>query len=324
MTNESSKLWIIGNLAFLSVAIILVIIYALLSFLSLRKLLAVKHEPVHSARELKIIFWYSVVVLNTMCVFRQLFGWSDTFTSALSIRYLEEGLEVIYRFIFTFILLNTIFIVQTVLIMAKGNGKANVDWVRYYSAVATLIPLSIMRSSWIVYKFYGSMNGAMMKFDLKNTETARNLTINATSGYVFKVVGAIYNAYALYEFIIRISLSIVLGFLLWDVGQLMQKKHSLKTIRKYKLKEWAFFIICCILISLIIVYQGLGNIKHQSLDKPVWWHGFVYDFLSQKKPKNIPSSSQLVSSYDIFVITTALLTTSVLTLLAPCRNVMKK
>ena len=324
MADILSKLWIVNNTVFISVTVILVIIHAVLSFLSIRKLLGVRQEPEHSARELKIIFWYLVVSLNIISTVSQLFGWSEEFTGNLSFRYICEALAVLFKFLFTFILLNTVFIIQTVLVMAKGNGNADVDWFRYYSAVATLIPLPLMRLSWPALVFYTSRTKGTLVFDLKNTERARALINNATVHVFASIIRPINGSYAQYEFAIRILLSSVLGFLLWDVANLMKTQRSLTAVRKYKLKEWSIFTVSCILISLVIVYEGLANIKHANKKKaPAFWHPIFFDFLGQTEPDDIPNDTQIVGLHDLLSIFTSLSITSILTLLAPCRNVKK-
>ena len=322
MTDERSTILVVSDSTFFIVTIILVLFHGLLSLLSIKKFLAVRNEPEHSAKHLKVIFWFMIACLNITCTLQQFFGWSSIHTNSLLFRFFDEGLAVIFKFLFTSILLNIIFIIQTVIRMAKGNGSTYVDWTNFYLALATLVPLSVFRSGWVVYKVWGSMNGGMFRFYLNNKEGAKKIYINAFSTPFFDVVGPAYDAYAIYEFVVRMMLSTVLGFLLWEVGNLMQTQRSLKAIRKYKLKEWAFFSICYISISLIIVYCGLVLIKRDS-DEISWWHMFVYNYTKQKKPEYIPPSSKLIGNGDIIGIVIGLLTTSILTFLTPCRNVVK-
>ena len=205
--------------------------------------------------------------------------------------------------------------------MANGNGTADVAWTRFYSAIATIIPLSIIRLSWPVFIFYTSINGGLLRFNLKNVEGARGLRNYIDAEVLYSVPGAIYDAYGIYEFFIRMMLIFVLVNLLWKIGKLLQITRSLREIRKYKVREWAVFTIGCILIQSILVYEGISNIKHDGIDDPSWWHGFFFDFLGQEFPENIPDNSTLIGLHDIMGIVTGIMTVCIITLLAPCRKV---
>lgn len=322
MTDEHFYLWVASRSTFITITVILVLVHGLLSLLAIRKLLAVRKEPEHPVKYIKVIFWYMIVSINIISTFQKTFGWSGRFTNFCRLRYLDEGLEVVFRFLFTAILLTIIFIVQAVIQMAKGDGTTNTDENRYYSALATIVPLSVLRSSMAAYRFYGSMNGGLLKHDINNNEKAKKLIIKAVSENFYDVVIPIYDAYKIYEFIIRMMLIVVSGFVLWEVGQLMSTQNSLKSIRKYKLKEWAIFLICCAFISCIGLYRALGNIKDGRKTKRLW-HLLIYSSPTQKRPEYIPLGSFLIGKGDIIGIVIGLLTTLILTLLTPCRNVVK-
>ena len=79
MSDEKSYLWVVNNTAFILVTIILVIIHAVMSVLSLRKLIGVRQESENSIKKLKTIFWYLVFPLNIICTLEKFFGWSEEF-----------------------------------------------------------------------------------------------------------------------------------------------------------------------------------------------------------------------------------------------------
>ena len=316
--------WAISNTIFITVASMLVILHFTFSYFSIKKLLAVRKEPKHSVKKLKIIFWSLVVSLNIIATICRLFGWSEKNNASMDIRFIFELLDVGYKFIFTSILLTTIFIIKNVIIMAKGNGTSNVEWSRYYSAILTFVPLSLIELSWPAIIFYSTFSKGPLVFYPDNTEAARTLTNQVLAKIPGNVIANVNGAYAQYEFIIRLFLSIYLGSLLWEVNTLMKAHDNFTSIRKYKLKEWSFFTLGCIMISIAIVYEGIANLKTNNKWENKWWNFFFFDFLGQLGPESIKENSKVIGLHDIFGIIIGVYIGGVLTFLAPCRNVKKK
>ena len=313
--------WIIGSKTFILVASILFTLHIALTYFSIRKLIDVRKEKNHTAKKLKVIFWFLVVSLNVSQSLSRLFGWSAKHIGTISIRYVLEVLEVISMFLFTTILVNTVSIIQTVLVMAKGNCKAVVDWNRYNLAIISIIPLYCMRLLWAVYIFYTCMNGGTVFFEWANKEAARTLVNNFTKGNMGPIMAQINGAFGLYEFAIRLVIIVILGYLLWEIYKLMKTQRSLKSIRRYKLNEWGFFIIGCIVISLVIVYQKVAYLKSKDKWDKSWWNFIFYDFIGQKIPTNNDETSKIVGLHDMFDTATNIYICGVLTFLAPCRKV---
>ena len=103
----------------------------------------------------------------------------------------------------------------------------------------------------------------------------------------------------------------------------MRTQSSLKKVRKYKLKEWGIFTLGCIVVSLVIAYEGIANYRSKHKLKGILWNNLFIDFLGQKRPDVIPNNSKLISLADLLSIINGIYIGSILTFLAPCRNIKK-
>lgn len=103
--------------------------------------------------------------------------------------------------------------------------------------------------------------------------------------------------------------------------------RSFKTVRKFELKEWSFSCFTCILISIVIAYDGTGTLKKSfgSAKKGVF--KFIFKILRQSNlkiwRKNNRYLIKSVGMQDLFSIITELLIIIIFTFLAPCRNLKK-
>lgn len=321
---EDFYLWPVHNYIFRFIQLLLILLYTFLSIISLKKLKTLRTEDNHSVKPLKLIFWWLVISYNIVSVLDQFGGWSEHLYSPSKFRCVTETNEILKRICFNLILVTTIFIIKAVLIMAKGNGTALINWSSYISIIVINIPMALLRFSWPLFFFIRLFNKGFINCDFANKDKSVSISLRVMVFEGAKILKGLYDSYALYEFFLRVMLSVVMGISLWDIGQLMKTVPSLKTLRKYQLKEWSVFILACLVVSSIMAYEAIDNLLSGVKLESDFLRIIFPDFLSQKPTKDFDESEngryKAIGVHDVFEVFRGLAIGGIVTLLAPCRR----
>ena len=186
---------------------------------------------------------------------------------------------------FTTVIFTTVGTLRVVLKMASGSGRAEINWTWYFKSFGLICGSLSMGLGWPITNFIRFLKGCPFYNHPDNKEKAEMF-----SGYIFdwtwfELCLSIDGIFGQLELFIRTWLVKMLGCVLWEIAELMKTTKILKTIRKYKLKEWSIFIVMYMIVAGLMGFISLTIVQERFEWDNLFSNFFLPKILEQDDPK---------------------------------------